>query len=261
MISKLLAFLKTRKALKELKESPIYSATLSYLQKELNDKSKGIGKYWDEEGKGRIIQNILSDIEETLAQENPTQAVRMRIINLIAETAKFQVLIIPPAPEIDQAGLRDYEGITGELKENIPRLAKTNKDLEEFFYSLEETPTSPGDMYDFILMRYWYLHLSLHAYNQVRITLGDYHKDHHKDWFRPCYISMCIWQESLYRQELGMPYAIRGTNPDWQALMHSTWINRIEEGHKEPLLEWERSWIDVFNKPSPYAQISSNQPK
>lgn len=261
MFGKLIAFFKARKDLKEIKEHPIYGAALNYLKSVLDDKSKGIGKHWSEEGKTRLFSNILSDIQQTLTQPNPVQAVRMRIINLMAETAKFQVLVIPPYPEVDTTGLRAHEGITGELKSVIPKLAKLDKNLEEFFYSFEETQTVPGDMQDSVLIRYWILHLFLHTYNQVRISLGDYHKNKQKDWFIPCYTSICIWQESLYRDELGMPTAIQGNNPDWKALMHSSWINRIEEGHRELLLEWEKSWEDVFNEPSPYDSLGLSDSK
>jgi hypothetical protein len=170
------------------------------------------------------------------------------------ETAKFHVLVILPPPEADSTGIRDYEGVTGELKASLPELVKVDNELEAFFYGLDETPTTPSDTWDAVVMRYWVLHLYMDTYNLVRIALGDWHKEKQKDWFRPCYISLCIWQESQYRQKLGMPPAISGTNPDRKALMHSTWINRLEEGHKEVRLAWEKSWTEVFHEPSPYAK-------
>lgn len=258
MIGKLITFFKERKALKELQEHPIYGAVITYLKSELNDKSKGLGKNLSEEGKASIVPSILSDIQQALTQSDPVQAARMRIINLISETAKFQVLVIPPPPELDATGLRAYEGISGELRSNISKLAKINKHLEEFLCDLEGTPTAPADMQDAVVVRYLFLRSFLHAYNIVRIGLGDCHKEMQKDWFIPCYISLCIWQESLYRKELGIPPAIHGDKPDWKALMHSTWMNRVEEGHNELLLEWEKSWVDVFNEPSPYVSISAS---
>jgi len=255
MFNKLIEIWKTREAIKETKANPILGAVLVHLRDVFNDKSKGLGKYWSEDGKARLTNQILTDIQEALSQPNPVQATRMRILALMLETAKFQVLVIPPSPESDSTGIRDYEGVTGELKASIPELVKEDDELEEFFYGLDETPTTPSDMWDVVLRRYWVLHLYMNTYNLVRIALDDWHKEEKKDWFLPCYISMCIWQEDQYRKKLGMPSAISGDHPDWKALMHSTWKNRLEEGDKEVRLAWEKSWTDVFNEPSPYSKI------
>src|SRR6266496_4191055 len=141
----------------------------AYLRDVLNDKSQGLGMYYSEEGKARLITEILTDIEQMLSQPNPVQAVRMRSLDIIIGTADFQVLVIPPPPEPDPTGIRDYEGVTGELKMRIPELIKVDKELEEFFYGFDETPTTPSDMWDAVLMRYWVLHLSMDTYNLVRI--------------------------------------------------------------------------------------------
>jgi hypothetical protein len=65
MFGKLIEFWKTRKAVKEIHEHPIYSSALANLRNVFNDKSSGLGKYWSEEGKARITTRILTDIQQT----------------------------------------------------------------------------------------------------------------------------------------------------------------------------------------------------
>ena len=100
-------------------------------------------------------------------------------------------------------------------------------------------------------MPYWVLNLYMNAFNTARMALGDYHPDRTKDWFTACYASFCIWHESNYRNELGLTSVVDGQDPDLRAVMHSTWLQRAEEGHKELRLAWERSWRDAFGEPSP----------
>lgn len=90
------------------------------------------------------------------------------------------------------------------------------------------------------------------THRNVRCSVDDWYKDKTKDWFRPCYISFCIWLEDGYRQKLGLPSIIQGEQADMKAIMYSTWMNRAEEGHKELRLVWEKSWQDIFHAPSQF---------
>ncbi|MFM0007621.1 hypothetical protein PQR57_42615 [Paraburkholderia dipogonis] len=148
----------------------------------------------------------------------------------------------PPTP---------FEGISGELKPKIPELARTDKELGDFFYGLDKPVKSFDEMWDAVSMRYWVMNLYVNAYNTVRCALGDYHADKTKDWLRPCYTSFCIWHENTYRTGLSLPSAIPGGAGELRALMHSSWMNRAQEGRQHLRLAWEQSWEECFNERSP----------
>ena len=244
MFGKLIEGWKARKAVQELEKHPVYGVVLLSLRETLSDTSQGIGKYWSQEGKEGLIRDVLQDIERSLSQPNPTQAVRMRAIDFMLEAAQFDVLIMQPPTNNPE--------LSGELKAHIPELAKLDPLLEKFFYNLDSGPTDFNGMWDAILMRYWLRHLYMNAYNMVRCSVDDWYKDRTKDWFRPCYTSFCIWLEDGYRQKLGLPSMIQGEQADMKSIMYSTWMNRAEEGHKELRLVWEKSWQDVFHAPSQF---------
>lgn len=248
MFGKLIEIWNARKAIKELERHPIYGTVLLQLRGTLNDTSNGLGKTYSDTGKQQLIQNVLADIEQVLAQPNPAQAARIRCIEFMLAASKFDVLILqPPTP---------FKYISGELKPKIPELAKLDKELEEYFYGLDPSPTSFVDMWDAVLMRYWIMHLYMCCYNTVRIAHDDYHTDPQKDWFKVTYISFCVWHENMYRGLLGMPSLIEGNMADLKAIAFSTWINRAQEGHKELRLAWEKSWEDSFCEPNPFVNFT-----
>ncbi|MGY6125392.1 hypothetical protein ACW9YV_07835 [Paraburkholderia strydomiana] len=248
MLSKIVERLKVNKLVKAIERDPLRGPALTLLRDVLNDKRQGLAKNFSEEGKQRLTAECLTDIDNVLAQSNPVQAVRMRTIEFMLLSAKFDVLVMQP-PTI-------FQGLSGELKPRIPDLARSDKELGDFFYGLDEPMDSFDKMWDAVLMRYWVMNLYVNAYNTVRCALGDYQADKTKDWLRPCYISFCIWHENTYRTSLALPSVISGENCDMRALMHSTWMNRAEEGEKFLRRSWEQSWEECFGEQSPYAGLA-----
>lgn len=244
MFGKLIDNYKARRAIKNIEQHPVLGAVLCHLREVVNDRSEGIGKHWSDDGKQQLVSQILAEVEQQLMQPNPVQAIRMRLIEFMLLAASFDVLVMQPPTR--------FIGISGELKQYIPQLRKVDQDLETFFYGLDEQLESFDEMWDAILARYWVVHLHMSAFNIARVSIGDYHSDRLKDWFRPCYVSFCIWQENNYRVKLGLPPALEGPMADLKAIMYSAWIHRAQEGHKELRLEWERSWQEAFEENSPF---------
>jgi hypothetical protein len=248
MFGKLIDDWKARNSASELEKHPIFGPVLNQLRDSLNDKTQGIGKHFSDEGKQKIILECVDDIGNVLEQPNQIQVCRLRAMEFMLLSSKFDVLIMQP-PTTN--GL-----LSGELKQRIPELAKVDKELEEYFFGLDNTPTTFDEMWDAVLMRYWVMHLYMNAYNIVRYKLGDMHTNPTKDWFRVCYLSFCIWQENTYRHELNLPPLIEGDSADLKGIMFSSWINRAQEGCKELRLAWEKSWEDCFKEPSPFTGVS-----
>lgn len=229
-----------------LERPPALTIVLDHVRSVLNDRSQGLGRHWSDDGKAKLATDILSDAQAVLESADPLQATRTRILELMLMCARFDVLVMEPPTR--------FAGLSGDLKARIPELAERDKDLEEYFYGLNPTPTSFDAMWNAVLVRYWVIHIGMNAFNFMRAPLGDWNSDPNKDWFAPCYTSLCIWQEHLYRQELGLPTVVPGDGGglSLRAVMHSTWIQRVQEGHRQPRLVWEKSWTEAFEEPSPY---------
>jgi len=248
LIANLVQGWRGKRAVEVIARHPVLGTALSYVRDTLNDTTQGIGKHWSDKGKQKLLAQVVGDVEKCLNQPNPVQVVRMRTIEFMLLAAQFDVLIMQTPTK--------HKWLSGELKQYIPELAKSDATLREFFGEQEEPPTDFNSMWDLVLMRYWVLNLHMSAFNQARFALDDGSKDPTKDWFRPCYYSLCIWQENTYRTELGMPLSIDGAQADLKSTMLSTWIQRADEGHKLLRHEWENSWEDTFKEPSPFAGVT-----
>jgi hypothetical protein len=216
MFKTLGSFYRDLRTLRQITRHPILGSVFFNIRDTLSDTSKALGKNASDEYKQSLFDKALTEVQRAIAQPNPVQGVRLRLLDLILQTAAYQVLVIPPRPELDETGLRAFEGITGELKRRIPDLACKDEHLKELFYAHDEPVSEFDEMFDVILFHYWSSHLFLSAFHVARCALKDYHNDPHKDWYRPCFISQCIWQESRYRDVLGLPSALTGSLSPFQ---------------------------------------------
>jgi hypothetical protein len=164
------------------------------------------------------------------------------------ECASFDVLIIQPPGT--------FPGISGELTPHLPEIAKLDGPVKTLFYQSNPSPATRDEMWDFALGRYWVLHLTMNTLNTARIALRDWNEDPLKDWFKPAYFALCIRNESLYRNALGLPSVIKGKNPDLRALCFSTWVNIITSDAVAPRLEWDDLWQKAFKEPSPFESMA-----
>ena len=81
-----------------------------------------------------------------------------------------------------------------------------------------------------------------HYLNGVNYVRGEFNDiDKEKDWLRPFIKSMLIWEEDIVREKIGLPSLL----PDsLDSLKHSTFMNLVTNGHKNPFYEWEKSWAE-----------------
>jgi len=203
---------------------------------------------WSADVRERCVSDVVKEIEQQMAAPNPVQAVRMRLIEFMVTAARFDVLVMAPTP-LRPTPLR---GISGELTEYIPQLCAVDEEFVSFFNELTDPCESVAQMEQVILMRYWVAHLYLDGFGLARMALGDYDADPTIDWFRPCYYSLRIHREHSYRKVLGLPAEIDGSDPDRRALIHSVWLTRALEGHKDLRAAWGISWTQMFKESSPY---------
>jgi hypothetical protein len=204
---------------------------------------------WDVAVREHCVSDVVEDIEQQLAEPDPVQAIRMRLIEHMTTAARFDVLVMPAPTPLKPTPLA---GISGELTDYILPLRNADREFANFFSELTDPCESVEQMKQVLLMRYWIAHLFLHGFGFARLALNDYEADAAADWFRPCYYSLRIHREHSYRMALGLPAAIEGPDPDRRVLIHLGWLSLALEGHKDLRAAWEIFWTLAFNEPSPY---------
>jgi Trp operon repressor len=222
----------------------VLGAALITMREITNDYSAGIGKYYEEEQKDKLIYDCLIDIEKTLFEQDKIKAVRLRLMNLMFSCAEMDVLLMKP-PTI-------HNLLSGEMSEKIIELLNVNESLNQKITSEITAPLTlelaESEISDIYLQRHFYMA----AYNTVRISLKDFSNDLKKDWYRCCYISFCIWMEDTYRSQLDMPKLIEN---QMKAIAFSGWVSVANENPIDLRESFESKWNNIFNEPSPFFEI------
>jgi hypothetical protein len=204
-------------------------------------------KDFSKEFVSKTSTKIMEEVLVILGSDNPLMANREKLSEHIIECAKYQVLVLTPDPDDDVTGMVGRCGISGQLKERILDLIKVNKDLKQLFHS-QPDDISYGDAWDFILMKYRYSWAFMNVISGMRTYFKDTNPNISKDWFRPYFTSMCAWQESIYRAELGMSNLLED-RPDSKfsinALSYSTFLNFVMRGDTYPDLTWDEEYPDL----------------
>ncbi len=222
----------------------ILGAALITMREIANDSSAGIGKYYEEEEKDKLIYDCLIDIEKTLFEEDKIKAVRLRLINLMFSCAEVDVLLMKP-PTI-------HNLLSGEISEKIMELLNVNESLNQQITSEITAPLTLELVKSQISGIYLQHHFYMAAYNTVRVSLKDFSKDLKKDWYRCCYISFCIWMENTYRSQLNMPLLIEN---QIKAISLSGWASVVNENPIDLRETFETKWRNVFDEPSPFFEV------
>jgi hypothetical protein len=190
---------------------------------------------------------MMEEVLVILGSDNPLMANREKLSEHVIECAKYQVLVLTPNHTDDVTGMVGKCGISGGLKERILDLIKIDKDLKEVFHS-QPDDVSFGDAWDFILMKYRYTWAFMNVIAGMRTYLKDSNLITSKDWLRPYFVSMCAWQESTYRAELGMSNLLED-NPDskfsTRALAYSAFLDFVMRGDTYPDLTWDEAYPDL----------------
>ncbi len=167
--------------------------------------------------------------------ENPFLKYREELCAAALEFAKFQVLCLKP-DEKQEAFYSNCPYISAELYRRIRDCAKHNKELGEILWKNENETDDKLIGYANAKSALYLYHLN--GLNLIRAEFGD--MDLKKDWFRPFVTSMLIWEEHSYREKVSLPSLLPGGMVD--ALMHSTFVNQVVRGEKNPLFGWEKHY-------------------
>lgn len=189
---------------------------------------------------------ILQEVMRILASDNPRMENRQALAGLVVQYARLQVLVMDPEPIEDPTGFRGQPGVTGEMKARIPELASLEPWLHEFMHGFEVH--SVGDQWNIVLLRYRQAWIWAEVLNAVRFDLDDYNRAVAKDWYQPFIAAMSAAYEHDCRKALGLQPALDNSDgmADLRAVMMSTFLNRVLEGHTYPDLVWNDSMVDAF---------------
>ena len=204
-------------------------------------------KDFSKEFVSKTSTKMMEEILLILASDNPLMANREKLSEHVIECSKYQVLVLTPNPSDDVTGMVGRCGISGELKERILDLIKVDKGLKEVFHS-QPDDVSFADAWDFILMKYRYSWAFMNVISGMRTYFKDSNLTTSKDWFRPFFVSLCAWQESLYRVQLGMSNLLED-DPDSKftinALAYSIFLDFVMRGDTYPDLTWDEAYPDL----------------
>lgn len=213
-----------------------------------------VSAYWtDEPAYAQVNEALRSDIAQQLvdeglaiaASEDPVMENRKRLAAAVAETARLQVLVMPPEPEPDPSGIRGQYGISGKLKERLPELKTASKDLREWLHGFGELPEH--EVANAVLMRYWIALARANVLSALRQPLNDTHPLHDHDWFKPFLVSQCARYEHDYRECLGLPSNLspESFKATIEFMKLALFVNCVLQGAKYPDLDWKERCAQI----------------
>jgi hypothetical protein len=232
MLKEFLENRRIKKAVKLWNSSPLGQALARHTRKYFQEGH--ILSHSSEDRKNEIIDNFYQQIFSLRQSENPFLQMRELMASYACGYASYQVLCLKES-EKSKLSFSECPYISGELYKYIQDIAKHNDKLREIKW---KNPNITDDDLIYICNYQSVLHLYyLNGMNLVRSEFEDLDKE--KDWLRPFVRSMLIWEEDQIRTKINLSSLL----PDsFDALKHSTFMNIVTNGHKNPYYEWEKKW-------------------
>lgn len=239
MIEGFLQRRREKKALREWQNS-LLGRTLASHTHEYFTKYPRLADF-SEETKNKIVGDFYQKIFSLTQAENPFLAMRELLATYVVGLAGFQVLCLTEEEKAD-AFYSDCPYISGTIHRDINKAVKYVEELRELKWKYPDITNS--DLVSFCNSR-CVLHLYYsNGFNFVRGEFDDF--DDQKDWLRPFMKSMLIWEEDQLREKMGLQRLLPGS---LDGLKHSTFMNLVVNGHKNPYFEWEKTRVDERAQP------------
>lgn len=231
------AFLQRRREKKALRkwQNSFLGKTLASHTHEYFTKYPRLADF-SEETKNKIVGDFYQTIFSLPQAENPFLAMRELLASYVVGFAVFQVLCLTEEDKAD-AFYSNCPYISGQLHHHIDKAVKHVDELRELQWKYPQITNS--DLVSFCNSR-CVLHLYyINGFNYVRCEFDDFDKE--KDWLQPFLKSMLIWHEDQIRDKIGLESLL----PDrLDGLKHSTFMNMVVNGAKNPYFEWEKNSVD-----------------
>lgn len=200
-----------------------------------------------EEQKNQLAAAIFQNAFRIIGSQNPLVENRQYLADSVCEMSRFLVLIIPPAPEIDNTQMRNKPGISGELSKYAVELVERLDEFKPIYEIIKNTLSEQNENIPYVLSRCLLIQqqiCSVHVTtaNLLRIHLNDIARDK-EDWLNQFIASVCAYTEYRYRKILNLPSVLDNRLPNvanYPDLMYPHFINLVINGSKDPYNEWIR---------------------
>lgn len=229
-----------RTARKEISRNPLYQIVLTHVQKDIHESPHMLIQQLPEESREKIILEICNAAETIWQAPDRVSANREMLLETMLAQAQYEILMIEP-----DHWLCSFHGISGTLKQYLPKFAQKQIESGDFVWTQENKPTE-DEAYNLVWGRYWRAHLCSNILDETRIYLKDYNTNPRRDWLSPLQYALTAWEEYKFREEYGCEQLLEGIC----AIQYSTFLDVVLQGHKNPLEEWERCFNKVFPIPS-----------
>lgn len=194
----------------------------------------------DEAWISQIEERLINQCVEIIDSENPLMKNREFLSDSVISSANLQVLVL--TKDTDTSGLINVNGISGELKEHLLKITQVNKTHKEYFYGFSEELDFDFVWSD-ILYRYRIRMSEMNVFSAMRILFNDTNPVKEKDWMQYFFTAMCIFSESNYRSEIGLPSLFPKNS--LATLKYSVFLNMVINGEKYPDLSWREKYPNL----------------
>lgn len=194
-----------------------------------------------EERRAELGRDLYLEINRICNCRQPIVMCREKYAAAMLETASFQVLMIPAAPEKDEFSLRDKPGITGELNSLLVELFKKNDQLRTAMFG-EDGIDEYADYWQLLQRLYWESVWRVETLNVARNELGDAVAA--ECWHEMFLHAACVNAEHGYRWELEMPSAFEVSISKKASNAYSMFTDIVMSGAEDPAAEWRECYQD-----------------
>jgi hypothetical protein len=217
----------------------IVSFALQEWDRRINDEKFAISKS-SFELKQRWRAEVLATLTEIVEAENSFLKVRDYLTNAVVTTSYYQVLMQHPRDENgNPISSISHPKISWRLSEHISEIAAKDKKLRRF---VEAHGENMKDLLDYVRNNYELDYAYLSAINAVRTMMKDIGDD--EDWLPQFFISMCIWQEDMVRNNIQISslFNKQEQSKGLDGIKYWAFKDLVKTGHKFPHRDWQEAY-------------------
>ena len=201
----------------------------------------------DEDRREVLARELWLEINHVCNMIDPVTSCRDELAKAMLSFSGYQVLLVPPEPDVDPSGLRGQPGVSGEMKAYLREICEKNDELRSAMFRESESPDG-GAMLAIVERLYWEMYWRLGTLNGIRVALGDMVEG--DDWYEPFLHAACVQKEHTYRWELELPPAFDQAVAREAAMAYSVFTDIVISGSPNPAREW-RDYAAGLGVPMP----------
>ncbi len=229
---------------KSMSETPFRQTCAAAINQNLADTK--LREHWSPDAIQRIAGWLWQECLGIEAHENPRARCRYLLVDQTLARAKFEVLIMEPAPDKNLTGFVGTQGISGKLHGHIDEVFRADEELRDMT-GLPLLDVDWQTANDTAVLMMWKTYWISSVFNVARVALHDNAADDERDWYKPFFHSACVAAEYFTRQKIGMPNAIANDPNGMVALAYNSFMEFALGDEPYPLKAWRnnyRDWID-----------------